>query len=109
MSKLEEAKAKLEILKMEEEILKLEMDLVIDGNKLLRSRSYFGPDDGTTYQTMFHIDPDCVEFHTAYDGTRYREEIRFLDDNTRLRQTVGWNQETNEIELCGQYFEERIF
>ena len=86
-----------------------EMDLVIEGNKLLRSRSYFGPDDGTTYQTMFHIDPDCVEFHTAYDGTRYREEIRFLDDNTRLRQTVGWNQETNEIELCGQYFEERIF
>ena len=84
------------------------MDLIVDGNKLLRSRSYFGPDDGNTYQTMYYIDPDCVMFHTAYDGTRFREEIRFLDDNTRLRQTVGWDQETNEISLVGQYFEERV-
>ena len=57
---------------------------------------------------MYKIDPDTVVFHTAYDGTRYREEIRFLDDNTRLRQTVGWDQETNDITLCGQYFEERV-
>ena len=84
------------------------MDLIVDGNKLLRSRSYFGPDDGNTYQEMFWIDPDTVVFHTAYDGTRYREEIRFLDDNTRLRQTVGWDQETNAITLVGQYYEERV-
>ena len=85
-----------------------EMDLILDKNQLKRSRSYFNPEDGETYQTMYKIDPDTVVFHTAYDGTRYREEIRFLDDNTRLRQTVGWDQETNDITLCGQYFEERV-
>ena len=83
-----------------------EMDVTLVGNQLKRSRSYFSEEE--TYQTMAKIDPDAVVFYTAYDGTRYREEIRFLDDNTRLRQTVGWNQETNDIELVGQYFEERV-
>ena len=84
------------------------MDLTLVGNKLQRSRSYFDADNGGTYQEMFWIDPDTVVFHTAYDGTRYREEIRYLYDNTRLRQTVGWDQESQEITLCGQYFEERV-
>ena len=84
-----------------------EMDLVVEGNELRRSRSYFGPNDGSTYQVMAWIDPDTVVFRTAYDGTSYREEIRFLDDNTRLRQTVGRDLETNEIDLVGQYFEVR--
>ena len=83
-----------------------EMDVTLVGNQLKRSRSYFSEEE--TYQTMAKIDPDAVVFYTAYDGTRYREEIRFLDDNTRLRQTVGWNQETNDVELVGQYFEERV-
>jgi len=82
------------------------MDLYLDRNTLKRSRSYFS--DEETYQTMYKVDADTVIFCTAYDGTRYREEIRFLDDNHRLRQTVGWNQETNDIELVGQYFERRI-
>ena len=83
------------------------MEVVVDGDELRRSRSYFGPDDGTTYQVMAWIDPDTVVFRTSYDGDSYREEIRFLDDNTRLRQTVGRDLETNEITLVGQYFEER--
>ena len=85
-----------------------EMDLELVGNRLNRSRSYFGPDDGTTYQTMFWIDPDTVVFRTAYDGDSYREEIRYLDENTRLRQTVGRNIETGDITLVGQYFETRV-
>jgi len=84
-----------------------EMDLVVDGDELKRSRTYFGPDDGSTYQKMFWIDGDTVVFRTGYDGTNYREEIRFLDDNTRLRQTVGRNVVTGNITLVGQYFEER--
>ena len=84
-----------------------EMDVVVDGDKLRRSRTYFGPDDDSTYQTMFWIDADTVVFRTAYDGTCYREEIRFLDDNTRLRQTVGRDEETGDIELVGQYAEFR--
>ena len=85
-----------------------EMDLELVGNKLNRSRSYFGPEDGTTYQTMYWIDPDTVVFHTAYDGDAYREEIRYLDNDTRLRQTVGRDQETNTVTLVGQYYEVRI-
>ena len=84
-----------------------EMDLIVDGDELKRSRTYFGPDDGSTYQKMFWIDGDTVVFRTGYDGTNYREEIRFLDDNTRLRQTVGRNVVTGDITLVGQYFEER--
>lgn len=84
------------------------MEVSLDGNKLQRSRSYFNEEDGETYQTMTQIDDDCVVFETAYDGTRFREEIRFLDDNYRLRQTVGWDEESNDITLVGQYFESRI-
>jgi len=84
------------------------MELFLDGNKLSRSRSYFDENNNETYQTMTLIDSDCVVFETAYDGTRYREEIRFLGDDLRLRQTVGWDQESNDITLVGQYFEERV-
>ena len=85
-----------------------EMDVTVEGNKLLRSRSYFNSDDDSGYQEMYWIDADTVVFHTAYDGTRFREEIRFLDNDTRLRQTVGRDQETNDVTLVGQYYETRI-
>ena len=81
------------------------MEVEVVGDELKRSRSYFS--DEETYQRMFWIDADTVVFRTAYDGTSYREEIRFLDDNTRLRQTVGRDEETGSITLVGQYFEER--
>ena len=84
-----------------------EMDVVVDGDELKRSRTYFGPEDDSTYQKMFWIDADTVVFRTGYDGTNYREEIRFLDESTRLRQTVGRDIVTNDITLVGQYFEER--
>ena len=83
------------------------MDLVVDGNKLKRSRTYFGPEDGDTYQIMTWIDGDAVVFNTAYDGTEYREEIQFLDDDTHMRQTVGRDQESKEVTLVGQYYEIR--
>lgn len=85
-----------------------EMDVTVDGNKLLRSRSYFNADDDTGYQEMYWIDADTVVFYTAYDGTKFREEVRFLDNNTRLRQTVGRDQETNDVTLVGQYYETRV-
>ena len=83
------------------------MDVTVDGDELKRSRTYFGPDDDSTYQKMFWIDADTVVFRTGYDGTNYREEIRFLDENTRLRQTVGRDVVTNDITLVGQYAEFR--
>ena len=81
------------------------MEVTVEGDELKRSRSYFS--DEETYQRMMWIDSDTVVFRTSYDGTSYREEIRFLDDNTRLRQTIGRDLETGNITLCGQYFEER--
>ena len=85
-----------------------EMDVTVEGNKLLRSRSYFDADDDSGYQEMHWIDPDAVVFYTAYDGTSFREEVRFLDNDTRLRQTVGRDQETNDVTLVGQYYERRV-
>jgi hypothetical protein len=81
------------------------MEVVVEGDQLKRSRSYFS--DEETYQQMAWIDPDTVVFRTSYDGTSYREEIRFLDTDHRLRQTVGRDLETGKITLVGQYFEQR--
>lgn len=85
-----------------------EMDLTVKGNRLERSRSYFNADDDQGYQEMYWIDGDTVVFYTAYDGTKFREEIRFLDNDTRLRQTVGRDIGTGEITLVGQYAEFRV-
>ena len=52
-----------------------EMDVTVEGNKLLRSRSYFDADDDSGYQEMHWINPDAVVFYTAYDGTSFREEV----------------------------------
>ena len=83
------------------------MDVVVDGNELKRSRTYFDEDNSDTYQVMEWIDKDTIVFRTSYDGTNYREEIRFLGDNIRLRQNVGTDVVTGDVTLVGQYFEER--
>ena len=83
------------------------MDVVVDGNELKRSRTYFDEDNADTYQVMEWIDEDTIVFRTSYDGTNYREEIRFLGDNVRLRQNVGTDVMTGDVTLVGQYFEER--
>lgn len=85
-----------------------EMDVTLNGNRLERSRTYFNSDDDSGHQEMHWIDTDTVVFYTSYDGTEFREEIRFLDNNTRLRQTVGKDQETGDYTIVGQYWEERV-
>ncbi|NBR83004.1 MAG: thioredoxin [Flavobacteriia bacterium] len=46
---------------------------------------------------------------TQYDGLKFREEIRLLaDDTLRLRQTVGFDENTGVPTLVGQYYETRI-
>lgn len=41
--------------------------------------------------------------------TRFREEVRMIEgDMFRLRQTVGYNVETGQLVLAGQYFQTRI-
>lgn len=83
------------------------MELTLDGDTLHRSRDYFG--DGANSSKVEVVDHDCIVLRTEYDGTRFREEVRLIEaDCFRLRQTVGYNLETGQLVLAGQYFETRI-
>ena len=78
-----------------------------DCKTLSRSRDYFGK--GAHDASIDVIDPDCIVLHTAYSGMKFREEIRFLaNDTLRLRQTIGYDENTGEPRLVGQYYEVRI-
>jgi hypothetical protein len=58
-----------------------------------------------TVSRVSRVDADTLVFETEYDGMKFREEIRLVENNVRLRQTLGWKR--NEIFLAGQYFERR--
>jgi len=84
-----------------------QMILTLDGDTLHRSRDYFG--DGANSSKIEVIDNDCIVMRTEYDGTRFREEVRLIEEDCyRLRQTVGYSLETGQLVLAGQYFETRI-
>ena len=84
-----------------------QMVLTLDGDMLHRSRDYFG--DGANSSKIEVIDHDTVVLRTQYDGTRFREEVRMIEEDCfRLRQTVGYDLETGQLRLVGQYFEQRI-
>ena len=81
-----------------------EMNLILQGHELQRDIGYFT--EAQTYQLLSYVDEDTVVFRTSYDGQRYREEIRLLeDDKVRLRQTVGHEIDTGRMVLAGQYIE----
>ena len=83
------------------------MELTLDGNTLRRSRDYFG--EGANSSDVEVIDQDCIVLRTEYDNTRFREEVRMIEEDMfRLRQTVGYNVQTGQLALCGQYWETRI-
>ena len=83
------------------------MELTLEGQTLHRSRDYFGSDANSSQVQV--IDSDCIVLRTQYDGCRFREEVRLIEsDMYRLRQTVGYNLETGQLVLCGQYFETRL-
>ena len=84
-----------------------EMQLTLDGDTLHRSRDYFG--DGANSSKIEVIDRDAIALRTEYDGTRFREEIRMVEEDMfRLRQTIGFNIETGQLVLVGQYVERRV-
>ena len=82
------------------------MALRLEGAKLKRDRGYFTADE--THQYLERVDADTVVFTTAYGGHRYREEIRMLGDDLRLRQTVAHREDDDSLYLAGQYVETRI-
>lgn len=82
-----------------------EMEVVVEGNTLLRSRDYFGNEAHNSSMEM--IDQDTVVLTTSYGGVTYREEIRLLSsDCYRLRQTFGANED-GTLFVAGQYLEFR--
>jgi len=84
-----------------------EMQLTLEGDTLHRSRDYFG--DGANSSQVQVVDQDCIVLRTQYDGTRFREEVRLIEEDMfRLRQTVGYSLETGQLVLAGQYFESRV-
>ena len=83
------------------------MNLKLIGNELHRDIGYYTEDP--TVSRISLVDIDTLVLSTTYGGRRFREEIRLLeDDRLRLRQTVGYDENTNEVIIVGQYFEERI-
>lgn len=83
------------------------MELTLVGDVLHRSRDYFG--DGANSSKLELVDEDCIVLRTEYDGTRFREEIRLIENDCyRLRQTVGFDKVTGALRLVGQYLESRI-
>ena len=83
------------------------MELTLIDDVLHRSRDYFG--DGANSSKVEVVDNDCIVLRTEYDGTRFREEVRLIEEDMfRLRQTVGYNLKTGQLVLCGQYFESRL-
>ena len=83
------------------------MELTLQGDLMHRSRNYFNEDSSASKIEV--IDEDCIVMLTEYDGTRFREEIRLIEDDMfRLRQTVGYSLRTGQPVLVGQYYESRI-
>ncbi len=83
-----------------------EMILYPRGDRLERSRGYF-TDEPTSSQLVM-VDGDTTAFKTSYSGQRFREEVRLIEgDKYRLRQTVGFDLETDNMTLTGQYLEVR--
>lgn len=86
-----------------------EMGIILDeeAGTISRSRNYFEGQEGTVTR-LERVDTDTVVFYSSYGGADYREEIRFLGENFRLRQTVGYKQGTDKIFVVGQYAEYRV-
>jgi hypothetical protein len=83
------------------------MDLSLEGDILHRSRDYFG--EGANSSKVQVIDEDCIVMRTEYDGCRFREEVRFVEnDFFRHRFTVGFNLTTGQLVLQGSYWETRL-
>lgn len=75
--------------------------------KLYRNVGYMSEDP--TVSTIKVIDKDCLVFLTSYSGMDFREEIRLIGEDIRLRQTLGRKAKSNDVFLIGQYYETRIF
>ena len=83
-----------------------EMNFVIEDDIIKRDVGYYTSDPTDSKMTM--VDEDTIVFVTTYGGVTYREEIRYLGGDIRLRQTVGTDCKTKKVTVVGQYYEERL-
>ena len=82
------------------------MLLTLDRDVLYRNIGYFTSEPTTS--ALERVDQDTVVFRTSYGGADYREEVRYVGDDLRLRQTVGWDGFNGRMTLAGQYVERRV-
>ena len=83
------------------------MELTLDGDTLHRSRDYFG--EGSHSSRVEMVDKDTIAMYTEYDGIRFREEIRYHEEDCfRHRYTVGINVKNGQLALQGSYWERRL-
>ncbi len=81
------------------------MVLTLEDDVLHRDIGYFSNEP--TDSLLERVDHDTVVFRTTYGGSTYREEVRYVEDDLRLRQTVGWDEVSGRLQLAGQYVERR--
>ena len=81
------------------------MVLTLEDDVLHRDIGYFSKEP--TDSLLERIDHDTVVFRTTYGGQTFREEVRYVEPDLRLRQTVGWDETSERLLLAGQYVERR--
>lgn len=82
--------------------------MITIGNETELKRNVGYMTEDPTVCSVNMIDDDCVVFNTEYDGMRFREEIRLVEnDSIRLRQTLGFRND-KDLFLVGQYLENRV-
>lgn len=72
--------------------------------KLYRNVGYLS--DEPTICEVEMVDADCVVLSTSYCNMNFREEIRLVGEDIRLRQTLGMRGV--EVFMVGQYYETRV-
>ncbi len=75
----------------------------VKGSMLYRDRG-FATSKPVTADFTFH-EPRTMVLRTAYNGSRFEEEIRLIGDRTRTRQTII--SRAGEQLVVGQYLEQR--
>ena len=76
----------------------------ISGDQMYRDRGFSTPDP--VVATFEIPNSDLLRLYTAYDGAKFEEEIKFIGQQHRTRQTII-SKAGREV-MVGQYLEKRL-
>lgn len=77
-----------------------------DGKSFTRDRGYMTDEGTSSILKLSNI--DTIEMYTTYNGMSFREEVRLVSEDIRLRQTIAFKEGTKDFLLAGQYVEFRL-